>query len=39
MYGPKPGAWRALCTLGFALFIAGWVWQLVGYYRVGVVAW
>jgi hypothetical protein len=36
---PRPAAWRALCTLGFALFIAGWVWQLVGYYRVGAVGW
>jgi hypothetical protein len=32
---PKPAAWRGLCAVGVAIFIAGWVWQIVGYYRVG----
>jgi hypothetical protein len=31
----KPAAWRGLCALGVAAFIAGWVWQAIGYYRVG----
>jgi len=32
---PKPTAWRGLCTIGLAAFIAGWLWQIVGYYRIG----
>jgi len=37
--GAKPTAWRALCALGLALFLGGWVWQIVGYYRVGLTVW
>lgn len=36
---PKPAAWRALCVVGVAVFIAGWLWQLIGYYRIGAVTW
>jgi hypothetical protein len=36
---PAPGSWRALCTLGVAAFIAGLLWQAVGYYRVGAITW
>jgi hypothetical protein len=32
---PKPVAWRGLCVVGFAAFIAGLLWQMVGYYRIG----
>jgi hypothetical protein len=32
---PKPRAWRGLCAIGLAAFIAGWLWQMVGYYRIG----
>jgi predicted acyltransferase len=32
---PRPAAWRGLCAVGVACFVAGWVWQIVGYYRVG----
>src|SRR5262249_20871743 len=37
--GAKPTAWRALCALGLALFLGGWVWQIVGYYRLGLTVW
>ena len=37
--GAKPTAWRALCALGVALFLGGWLWQIVGYYRVGLTVW
>ena len=36
---PKPAAWRALCAAGFAAFLAGWLWQIVGYYRTGALTW
>jgi hypothetical protein len=36
---PRPAAWRGLCAVGVAFFIAGWVWQIVGYYRVGALTW
>ncbi len=36
---PKPAAFRALCGVGVAVFVAGWLWQLIGYYRVGAVTW
>ena len=36
---PRPVAWRALCVVGVAAFIGGWLWQLIGYYRVGAVTW
>jgi hypothetical protein len=32
---PKPKAWRGLCAVGLAAFLAGLVWQMVGYYRIG----
>ena len=32
---PKPTAWRGLRAVGLATFIAGWLWQIVGYYRIG----
>jgi uncharacterized membrane protein len=35
----RPASWRTLCTIGIAMFALGWVWQLVGYYRVGAVTW
>ncbi len=35
----KPAAWRALCAVGAGVFIAGWLWQIVGYYRVGAITW
>jgi hypothetical protein len=36
---PKPAAWRALCAAGVAAFAAGWLWQIIGYYRIGAVTW
>ena len=36
---PKSGAWRALCMLGWGVFAAGWVWQIVGYVRTNTVTW
>jgi predicted phage tail protein len=35
----RPTAWRALCTLGIAMFVGGCVWQFAGYFRVGGVTW
>ena len=35
----KPGWWRAAVALGFLSFIAGAVWQLGGYVRIGAVTW
>ena len=32
---PKPTAWRGLCAIGLAAFLAGLLWQMVGYYRIG----
>jgi hypothetical protein len=31
-----PRGWRALTALGWTLFLLGWVWQIVGYARIGV---
>jgi hypothetical protein len=31
----KPPAYRGLCALGIVLFVAGLVWQSVGYYKIG----
>lgn len=36
---PKPFAWRVLCGMGWVFFIAGIIWQLVGYFRIGAVTW
>ena len=36
---PKPAAFRGLCAVGTAVFLAGILWQIVGYYRVGILAW
>jgi hypothetical protein len=36
---PQSGAWRALCVLGWAVFIAGWIWQIAGYINTGTIAW
>ena len=36
---PTSGAWRALCMLGWGVFTAGWVWQIVGYVRTSTVTW
>jgi hypothetical protein len=36
---PRSSAWRGLCALGWAVFIFGWAWQLVGYVRFGVLHW
>src|SRR5262249_49526430 len=33
----SPAAGRALCALGLAAFLGGWLWQLVGYWHVGAV--
>jgi drug/metabolite transporter (DMT)-like permease len=35
----KPAAWRGLCAIGFGLFIIGFLWQIIGYARVGVLEW
>ena len=32
---PKPAAFRGLCAIGVAAFVGGWVWQAIGYYRIG----
>jgi MFS superfamily sulfate permease-like transporter len=36
---PKPAAFRGLSAIGLAVFLAGLLWQIVGYYRVGAVTW
>ncbi|HKZ08602.1 MAG TPA: hypothetical protein VJU81_24250 [Methylomirabilota bacterium] len=36
---PRSGLWRGLCTIGFATFLLGIGWQLVGYVRFGVLTW
>ena len=36
---PRSGAWRALCGLGWAVFVAGWVWQILGYIATNNVTW
>jgi hypothetical protein len=36
---PKSAAWRGLCIVGWAVFLLGWVWQLVGYVRFGLLQW
>jgi hypothetical protein len=36
---PKSSAWRGLCIVGWAVFILGWIWQLVGYVRFGILNW
>jgi drug/metabolite transporter (DMT)-like permease len=35
----KPSAWRGLCAIGFGLFVVGFLWQVIGYARVGVLDW
>jgi hypothetical protein len=32
---PKPTAWQGLRAIGVAAFLAGLLWQMVGYYRIG----
>jgi hypothetical protein len=32
--GQPPAAFRALCTVAFLTFVAGIVWQLIGYLRL-----
>jgi len=34
---PKPTAWQGLRAIGVAAFVAGLLWQMVGYYRIGAV--
>jgi hypothetical protein len=36
---PRSGLWRGLCTIGFATFLLGVGWQLVGYLKFGAVNW
>ncbi len=36
---PRSGLWRGLCTIGFATFLLGIGWQLVGYVRFGALNW
>jgi hypothetical protein len=36
---PQSGAWRALCRVGWAVFIGGWIWQIVGYVTTHTVTW
>lgn len=36
---PRSGIWRGLCTIGFATFLLGIGWQLVGYVRAGALDW
>jgi hypothetical protein len=36
---PRSGLWRGLCTIGFATFLLGIGWQLVGYVKFGAVNW
>jgi hypothetical protein len=36
---PPSPAWRALCVIGWGVFVLGWVWQVVGYVRFGVLTW
>ena len=36
---PPSGAWRALCRAGWAIFIGGWVWQILGYINTHTVTW
>jgi hypothetical protein len=36
---PRSGLWRGLSALGFATFLLGIVWQLVGYVRFGALNW
>jgi hypothetical protein len=33
---PKSGPWRGLYALGLVAFVGGWIWQAIGYYRIGV---
>ena len=36
---PRSGLWRGLCTIGFATFLLGVGWQLVGYVKFGALSW
>jgi uncharacterized membrane protein len=36
---PRSPAFRALCGLGWAVFVAGWVWQIVGYISTEGMSW
>ena len=36
---PPSGLWRGLCTIGFATFLLGVGWQLVGYVKFGALNW
>jgi hypothetical protein len=36
---PRSGLWRALSAIGFATFLLGIGWQLVGYVRFGALNW
>lgn len=36
---PRSGLWRGLSALGFATFLLGIGWQLVGYVRFGALNW
>jgi hypothetical protein len=32
---PRSGPWRGLYALGLAAFVGGFIWQAIGYYRIG----
>jgi len=36
---PAPTAFRVLAGLGLVMFLGGILWQLVGYWRTGVLSW
>ena len=36
---PPSSAWRGLCAVGWAMFLFGWLWQLFGYVRFGILNW
>jgi hypothetical protein len=36
---PRSGLWRGLSAIGFATFLLGIGWQLVGYVRFGALNW
>jgi len=36
---PRSGVWRGLCVAGWSMFVAGWIWQIVGYINTNTVTW